>query len=317
MQDDQAVSGFQCLHHNLASLWIQAARFNRQIPREKAIALAAFTLNDCCAPILFAGANTDGRVDMHVAPPDTDPRAHVYLCVSGEKPININYEPEMLPANYPRLALAIRCEQEHRLLDLCDQAVKFSSDRSPPDSEYLSKALQQLTECRLLVSNQLQKQEASDDVTRTPFHSLACWLQGLQMTNYTVPVRAMAILRQEPGPFRDAEQQLMVSLYDARSVAAVRAAMTASEKAIKTVYLHIYTNLECCDYCCWMLLNSYHRLKSEYAAAFGAEFYLVLSGHARFRHDRMATKGVVAMHNDWPDEDAKKHVILLPIGLTI
>ena len=31
----------------------------------------------------------------------------------------------------------------------------------------------------------------------------------------------------------------------------------------------------------------------------------------------MATKGVMAMHNDWPDEDAKKHVILLPIGLTI
>ena len=91
------------------------------------------------------------------------------------------------------------------------------------------------------------------------------------MMNYTVPVRAMETLRQEPGPFGDAEQQLMVSLHDAQSVAAVRAAMTASEKAINTVYLHIYTNLECCDYCCWMLLNSYHRLKSAYAATFEAE----------------------------------------------
>ncbi len=77
-------------------------------------------------PTLSAGANTDDRVDMHVAPPDTDPRVHVYLCVSGEKPININYESELLPASYPRLVLAIRREQEHRLLDLCDEAVKFS-----------------------------------------------------------------------------------------------------------------------------------------------------------------------------------------------
>lgn len=201
MQDNQVVSGFQCLHHNLASLWIQAARSNTQIPREKAVALAAFTLNDCCAPILFAGANTDGRVDTHDPPPRTDPRVHVYLCVSGEKHINISYEPDMLPANYPKLGLAIRCEQEHRLVDLCDQAVKFSSDRSPPDSQYLGKALQQLTECRLLVSKQLQKQEAPGDVPSTPFHSLACWLQGLQMTDYTVPVRAMGILRKPSWPF--------------------------------------------------------------------------------------------------------------------
>jgi hypothetical protein len=142
----------------------------------------------------------------------------------------------------------------------------------PPDSDYLGKALKQLKESRVLVSKQLQIQQAPDDVQSKPFHQLACWLQGLQMMmNYTVPVRAMETLRQEPGPFGDAEQQLMVSLHDAQSVAAVRAAMTASEKAIKTVYLHIYTNLECCDYCCWMLLNSYHRLKSAYAATFEAE----------------------------------------------
>jgi len=61
-----------------------------------------------------------------------------------------------------------------------------------------------------------------------------------------------------PAPFADAEEHLIDALSDEDSVSSVRQAMQDSPAYTSKAdtFLHVYTNLECCDYCMWMLLRS-------------------------------------------------------------
>jgi len=62
-----------------------------------------------------------------------------------------------------------------------------------------------------------------------------------------------------PAPFADAEEHLIDALSDEDSVSSVRQAMQDSPAYTSKAdtFLHVYTNLECCDYCMWMLLRSW------------------------------------------------------------
>ncbi len=126
-----------------------------------------------------------------------------------------------------------------------------------------------------------------------------------------------ALFKDAPSPYSDAEQQATVSLRDPQSAAQVQLAMLKRSTEIKSVYCHMTLNLECCDFCGWLLLHGYRRFKKLYADKFGADFFLVISWHAQYRPMKYTTKGLQAMLQGWPDDYVRCHVILMPDGLTV
>lgn len=57
--------------------------------------------------------------------------------------------------------------------------------------------------------------------------------------------------------------------------------------------------------------------KEQYADKFEADFFLVISWHAKYYPLKYTTKGLQAMLQGWPDDYVRRHVILMPDGLTV
>lgn len=85
-----------------------------------------------------------------------------------------------------------------------------------------------------------------------------------------------------PAPFGDAEQHLVSDLETETSIESVLPALrqTASYSSNAAVRLHVYVNLDCCDFCSFTFISRDSTLKDPYAH--GREFHIHIYGHARY-----------------------------------
>lgn len=254
---------------------------------------------------------------------DQDPRRKLFLFVSGQTAVGApaSFDP-VKPDSYPAVTVIVRREQEHRWLNLCDLAVDYKKASQLPESSYLKEALDHVETAEQRILEQMAEQATNPvpvSSQHSPFEQLGRWLRGVDYTKYTEPTKAkQALFKDAPSPYSDAEQHAAVSLYDPQSAAWVQHAMLKRSTEIKTVYCHMTLNLECCDFCGWMLLHGYYRFKEQYADKFKADFFLVISWHAQYYPPKgYTTKGLQAMLQGWPDEYVRDHVILMPDGLTV
>ncbi len=300
-----SIPAVKYIHLQLAKLYIEAARSQVELKREKAAAVTAFTFGKDVVPLYFAG-------------PHTVEQDRAYVFISGEGPFESACKLERpVVERLPKLSIILRREQDTRVIQLCDEA-KDMTDRPADPSPFLVEAFRKIALASDVVNAQVlqQQQAAPPSSPDAPFGQLALWLDGAELTSYLTPAAAMSTLRgsTNPRPYFDAEQQQFVSLFDRHSAASVAAAMKVQAVPLEgtDVILHLYTNLECCDYCFCFLLNSYYKLKDLYSKT--NEFFITVSGHAQYIHPgKFRTSGIAEMHRTWPDEIVRKHVKIISL----
>ncbi len=301
------ISNSTALHYCLAKLFVENLQGDNE-GRRRTIAMAAFTVKDQSNPCLFAG---DRSHEKH----------YVDFYMSGWEPQRsnlhqLNYE---IVAGYPKLTVRLKRQPKQRLIRSLGTSFKQASSTEQYPSEYVKRALSNLQQ----VKDMLEQHIADQKIGAEPFQLLQD-LQDNERQDNNSPVEqkllqeVMKVMDKGiPGPFADAEEHLIDALSDERNVSSVRQAMQDSPAYTSKadIFLHVYTNLECCDYCMWMLLRSYRNLKDKYAPS--GQLFLVVSGHARYRgrkYDKtkwLDSMGVQWMIDNFLDKSVRKHVSFL------
>ncbi len=242
------ISTSTALHYCLAKLLVENLQGNNE-GRRRTFAMAAFTVKDQSNPCSFAG---DRSYEKH----------YVDFYMSGWEPQSSNlyrldYE---IVAGYPKLTVRLKRQPKQRLIRSLGTSFKQASSTEQYPSAYVKRALSNLQQLK----DMLEQHIAEQKIDAEPFQLLQD-LQDKERQDNNNPIEqklledVMKVMDKGiPAPFADAEEHLIDALSVEDSVSSVRQAMQDSPAYTSKadIFLHLYTNLECCDYCMWMLLRS-------------------------------------------------------------
>ena len=166
-----------------------------------------------------------------------------------------------------------------------------------PSNEYIDKCVKALTDT--VNEFKAKKQQWLSATTNT--------LQLVGSLLYPLRQSLLVDKLEKAGiqPYWDAEQHLVDTLMDPRSVRSVQSAFDESQGPLQ---LHVHLNFEPCDYCSWRLLNLLPKLQDMFGSS--RLLFMIVSASSPYR--QQGSKGMQSMLDAAP-ENVKQHVRFIPL----